>query len=257
MKISIITVNLNNASGLEQTIQSVVAQSYQPIEYIVIDGNSTDGSKTVIEKYAANINVVVSEKDNGVYNAMNKGIANSTGEYFLFLNSGDTLLQRNSLKKLIDGSNNADIVYGNIKMTEGSKSREVIFPSKLSFKFFYINSLPHPCTLIRKPLFDTVGLYREHFTIVSDWLFFTLAICRYSSSYKHVNVTVSNFMLGGLSSTQLDKIEAERKQVMDEYFPAFADDYKELHEAEEALYKARKKLGYRVHRKIDQLFFKK
>ena len=81
MKISIITVNLNNASGLEQTIQSVISQSYQLIEYIVIDGNSTDGSKAVIEKYAANINIVVSEKDNGVYNAMNKGIAKSTGEY--------------------------------------------------------------------------------------------------------------------------------------------------------------------------------
>ena len=257
MKISIITVNLNNASGLEQTIQSVIAQSYQPIEYIVIDGNSTDGSKTVIEEYAANINVVVSEKDNGVYNAMNKGIAKSKGEYLLFLNSGDTLMPNNPLQKLVDGSNNADIVYGNIKTTEGNKSREVIFPSKLSFKFFYINSLPHPCTLIRKKLFDTLGLYREDFTIVSDWAFFTLAICRYNSSYKHVKVTVSNFMLGGLSTTQLDKIEAERKQVMDEYFPAFADDYKELYEAEEALYKARKKLGYRVHRKIDQLFFKK
>ena len=257
MKISIITINLNNASGLEQTIQSVVLQSYQPIEYIVIDGNSTDGSKEVIEKYAANINIVVSEKDNGVYNAMNKGIAKSTGEYLLFLNSGDTLMQSNSLQQLVDGSNNADIVYGNIKMTEGNKSREVIFPSKLSFKFFYINSLPHPCTLIRKPVFDTVGLYREDFKIVSDWAFFALAICRYNSSYKHVNVTISNFMLGGLSSTQLDKIEEERKHVMDEYFPAFAVDYKELYEAEEALYKARKKLGYRVHRKIDQLFFKK
>lgn len=257
MKISIITVNLNNASGLEQTIQSVVAQSYQYIEYIVIDGNSTDGSKAIIEKYAININVVVSEKDNGVYNAMNKGIAKSTGEYLLFLNSGDTLMPNNSLQILVDESNNADLVYGNIKMTEGRKSREVIFPPKLSFKFFYINSLPHPCTLIRKQLFDTIGLYREDFAIASDWAFFTLAVCRYNCSYKHVNVSVSNFMLGGLSSTRLDKIEAERKQIMDEHFPAFADDYKELYETEEALYKTRKKLGYRVHKKLGQLFFRK
>ena len=113
---------------------------------------------------------------------MNKGIAKSTGEYILFLNSGDTLMPNNPLQKLVDGSNNADIVYGNIKMTEGSKSREVIFPSKLSFKFFYINSLPHPCTLISKQLFDTVGMYREDFAIVSDWTFFTLAICRFNSS---------------------------------------------------------------------------
>lgn len=257
MKISIITVNLNNASGLEQTIQSVISQPYQPIEYIVVDGNSTDGSKTIIEKYAAYITVIISERDNGVYNAMNKGIATSTGEYLLFLNSGDTLMPDHPLQKLMDAGNHADIVYGNIKMTEGHTSREVVFPSKLSFKFFYINSLPHPCTLIRKKLFDAIGMYREDFRIASDWAFFTLAICKYNCTYKHVNVTVADFKLGGLSTTQLNKIEAERKQIMEECFPAFADDYKELFETYEALERIRKQLGYRVYRKIGRLFFRK
>ena len=92
LKISIITINYNNKSGLEKTIESVLQQTYDNIEYLVIDGNSTDGSKDVIKKYKHRISYWVSEPDSGIYNAMNKGGTKATGDYLLFLNSGDVLL---------------------------------------------------------------------------------------------------------------------------------------------------------------------
>lgn len=253
-KITIITINLNNSAGLEQTIQSVISQPFQSIEYIVIDGDSKDESKEILKKYSDNVHTIISEKDTGIYNAMNKGIAHANGEYLLFLNSGDTLMSGNPLEQLVKEGNNADIIYGNIKTTEGNKFKEVVFPSVLSFKFFYINSLPHPCTLIRKMLFDKIGLYREDFKIASDWAFFTLAICKYNCSYKHVNITVANFMLGGLSSTHLGQISMEREQLLKEHFPAFANDYKELYEMADALNEAKKQFGYRAYRKFKNLF---
>ena len=253
-KISIITVNLNNAVGLEKTICSVIDQAYKPIEYIVIDGNSQDDSKSILEKYAQNIQVSISEKDNGIYNAMNKGISKSTGEYLLFLNSGDILLDNNPLEQLISFGKNADLIYGNIQVSDLAKKREGFFPDVLSFKFFYINSLPHPCTLIKKHLFDIVGCFREDFKIASDWALFVLAVCKYNCSYKHVNVLVSDFDSGGISSTQLQIIENERAIILKEYFAAFMNDYKDLYYLDDEVNKARKMLGYRIHNKLMQLF---
>lgn len=99
MKFSIITINYNNCEGLEKTIQSVIEQSYKGYEYIVIDGGSTDGSIDIIKKYEPSITFWVSEKDSGIYNAMNKGIRHSTGEYLNFMNSGDTFYEPEVLKK--------------------------------------------------------------------------------------------------------------------------------------------------------------
>ena len=254
--LSVITVNLNNAAGLEQTILSVINQEYVPIEYIIIDGGSADESKQVIEKYSGSISYSIAEKDNGIYNAMNKGIAKATGDYLLFLNSGDTLLEGNSLEKLMGGGKNADIIYGNIKLSDVSNSREVLFPKSLSFKFFFINSLPHPCTLIRKELFNVVGLYRADFKIAADWAFFVQAICKYNCSYHYVNVTVANFVLGGVSSTQLHLIEKERSIIYHELFPAFVDDYKVMQCNELELNSVKKQIGYRVHKKVKTIFLK-
>ena len=114
MKISIITVNYNDKDGLEKTIKSVLNQENTVFEYLVIDGNSADGSKDVIEKYKDKIDYWVSEPDSGIYNAMNKGILAATGDYLLFLNSGDWLYENDSIAnvdKLILESK--DIYFGN------------------------------------------------------------------------------------------------------------------------------------------------
>ena len=252
--ISILTVNLNNAAGLEKTIGSVLRQPYKPIEFIVIDGDSIDESKSILTKYAQQIQVTISEKDTGIYNAMNKGIAKSNGEYLLFLNSGDILLDKNPLQQLISTGNNSDLIFGNIQVSDVDKKRNGIFPDILSFKFFYINSLPHPCTLIKRSLFNLVGLYREDFKIVSDWAFFVLAVCKYNCSYKHVNVLVADFDSGGISSTQLHLIEEERAMVLKEHFAPFINDYRELYSLDNEVNKARKLLGYRIHHKLMKIF---
>lgn len=252
--VSIITVNLNNAEGLEKTIHSVVKQNYSSIEYIIIDGGSTDNSKSIIDNYSQNIYLSISEPDNGVYHAMNKGINKANGNYLLFLNSGDTLIGDDAIQSLIDGGDNTDLIYGNLLMQNNTENRECIFPDELSFKFFFINSLPHPCTLINSSLFSKVGKYREDFKIASDWAFFIQAVCLHNCSYKHINKAIAVFHLGGLSSTHTEVIQKERQTIMNEYFPCFEKDYIELFRVEAELKKVRSTLGFRIHQKIKNLF---
>ena len=102
MKISIITVVFNNKVGLEATIQSVINQTYNDIEYIIIDGGSEDGTKEILEQYSSNINYWVSENDNGIYHAMNKGAAKASGSYLLFLNAADVLADNKVIEKVVD-----------------------------------------------------------------------------------------------------------------------------------------------------------
>ena len=101
MKFSIITINYNNKDGLEMTINSVLGQSFQGFEYIIIDGGSTDGSIDIIKKYESRIDYWVSEPDNGVYNAMNKGIRKATGDYINFMNSGDAYHSSSALGTVV------------------------------------------------------------------------------------------------------------------------------------------------------------
>ena len=112
MKLSIITVNLNNKDGLQKTIDSVISQTYKDFEWIIIDGGSTDGSKELIENYSDYVSYWVSEPDKGIYNAMNKGIKQSHGEYLQFLNSGDIFIEDNTLKQVVSQLVNEDIVFG-------------------------------------------------------------------------------------------------------------------------------------------------
>ena len=125
MILSIITINYNNALGLKNTIESVISQSYQSFEYIVIDGDSSDGSKEVLSRFKDKITCVISEPDSGIYNAMNKGVKNASGDYCLFLNSGDTLADENVLEKLMRCSFTADIIVGDTLLSNSSKNMEI------------------------------------------------------------------------------------------------------------------------------------
>jgi glycosyltransferase involved in cell wall biosynthesis len=169
MKLSIITVNLNNAKGLLKTIKSVYTQTYEEFEYILIDGGSEDGSINMIEKYTDKITYFTSESDNGIYEAMNKGVKKAKGEYCLFLNSGDWLVNDSVLEEAFCVfPDNIDIVYGNINVDGLVKK----YPGYLSFNYFLFDSLPHPASFIKKSLFNQYGGYDEGLGIVSDWKFF-------------------------------------------------------------------------------------
>ena len=216
--ISIITINYNDKKGLEKTIKSVVNQSYTDFEYIVIDGGSEDGSKDVIAQFQDKIDYSISEKDNGVYNAMNKGIRNAKGQYLLFLNSGDEFYSSTVLEENNGSIHSEDLVYFDIIQVFKDRKQEHKFPSKLNFNTFHKGTIGHPTTFIKKELFDKIGLYDEDLRIVSDWKFFTLAIVKFNCSYKKVDAFLSNFYMDGMSTINQDSTNNERKKVLDECF---------------------------------------
>jgi len=197
MILSIITINYNNRDGLRKTIESVVNQTYRDFEYIIIDGGSTDGSVDVIREYADKIDYWVSEKDKGIYNAMNKGVAVAHGEYTQFLNSGDYLCDKDVLEKVFSHNFTEDIVCGNIITLKGGG---MIAPESVTMEYFIKGSLPHPSAFIKRELFDT-HLYDEQYKISGDWEFFIYHLIIKNASYKSINLNVTVFDTNGISST--------------------------------------------------------
>nr|WP_121269738.1 glycosyltransferase family 2 protein [Pedobacter schmidteae] len=241
-KVSIITVNYNNKAGLDKTIQSVTSQSYPNIEYIVIDGGSDDGSKAVLTKYNDKLAYAVSEPDKGIYNAMNKGIKVATGEYLLFLNSGDNLIDDQVIEKAVQYGLAEDLVYGDLVYVNGEIYTDWIAEDELTFDSFYEHTIPHPSTFIKRSLFETVGLYNEQLKIVSDWEFFLLATCRYNCSYKHINLPITHFYMDGISADPMnyESLLAERAAVLKRHFPFFLKDYEGHKKIKEQLRKVKK-----------------
>ena len=219
MKLSIITINLNNVEGLRKTIQSVVGQSFRDFEWIVVDGGSTDGSKELLESHAEHISKWVSEPDHGIYNAMNKGIRMAHGEYLLFLNSGDSLMDGHVLEKSVPVLSGTDYVIGNIHHSQygeqGILHEESFKPGIILFLLMNY-SLPHPACFMKKSLFDEYGGYREDFSIISDWVFMVESILLGKATLKHLPVMVTLFDDSGISSVNLQKGMRERERFMKE-----------------------------------------
>jgi glycosyltransferase involved in cell wall biosynthesis len=227
-KISIITVNYNDKAGLERTIASVSKQTWRDFEFIIIDGDSTDGSKEVIQSSIASVTHFVSEPDSGIYEAMNKGIALAKGEYLLFLNSGDSLVEETTLlqaETYLSGSH--AIYYGDVIYQEIDKQKKRVMPDELTFLFFLEHSLSHQATFIQRSLFQTVFLYNEANRIVSDWEFFIYAICKQNVLTQHIPLFIAIYDTTGISSNKDNYalMDEERRQTLVKYFPAFIEDY--------------------------------
>lgn len=214
------------------TFQSVFAQTFDDFEYIVIDGGSTDGSVALIEDHASKIDYWVSERDRGIYHAMNKGIAVARGTYLLFLNGGDELLDEGVLAQAFYevAPEHPDLVYFNIKYEmEYGRCRVDTFPKQLTLKYIITEYLPHQATLIKRTLFDpsNVGLYDETHAIASDWKFFALALFKYHASYQYIPLTLSFFRFGGISTTMdgalKEEVQRWRDEVLVQHFP---DDFR-------------------------------
>jgi glycosyltransferase involved in cell wall biosynthesis len=225
-KITIITINYNNLKGLKRTIESVANQTWQEFEYIVIDGGSIDGSASYIESQSDKIDYWISESDKGIYNAMNKAIKVANGEYLLFLNSGDHLYNNQVLEKYHSFAGEFDMICFDEYRIGDQFSEIVKYPRKLNFSDLCLSSLSHPNTIIKKSLFDKVGLYDESMKIVSDWKFSILALFKYDCTYLKVDGVLSVFYLDGISF--LEDNSDERNEVLNEYFEPFINDYEEL-----------------------------
>lgn len=220
IKLSVITINYNNAKGLEKTIQSVISQTFIDYEYIIIDGGSYDGSKEIIEKQTTKITYWVSEKDKGIYNAMNKGIKQAKGEYCLFLNSGDFLCSDKVLEEVFVITSIADIIYGNMMIDWGNgKKTEGKMPDTITTQQMYNDTLWHPVSFIKRELFDKYGLYNEAYKIVADYDFFFKTIIANKVSTKHIPLLVSVYNVDGFSSKSENKVieKEERTRVIQTY----------------------------------------
>jgi glycosyltransferase involved in cell wall biosynthesis len=228
-KISIITINYNNYLGLQKTVESVRSQTWQEFEYIVIDGGSTDGSSEYLENQTDKITYWVSEPDKGIYNAMNKGIAKATGEYLLFLNSGDHFMDSFSLQEVQKYLINEDVIYFNINVIHNESSYVLENPSAMSFSYLHNNLPCHQCTFIHQSVFERVGYYDESLKIVADWKLLIQAILKHNVTYRKVDAVFSTFYKDGISSLPENQsiIEAERNQVLQTEFPVLLNDLKE------------------------------
>lgn len=225
-KLTIITVNYNNLGGLKTTFESVKNQTYQDFEFIVVDGGSTDGSFKFLEENTKAINYWVSEPDSGVYHAMNKGILKATGNYLLFLNSGDHFFNHNVLLENNEVIKDKDLIYFNLQVIEGQKTFIKSYPETLSFSYFVKDTLPHPATFIKREAFLKTNLYKEDFKILSDWKFFIDAICKYNLTYVKIDKTLSTFYIGGMSSNPNNRKlkHDERYQVLEQDYAVFLKD---------------------------------
>lgn len=226
MKLSVITINYNNKDGLLRTAKSVLGQTFRDFEWIIIDGGSNDGSKEIIEELVANpqsnIAYWCSEKDKGIYNAMNKGVARANGEYCQLLNAGDSYYCATVLEDLMRDGLNADIVVGNTMLSDGE-----IFtvPEQVTLAYFIHASLSHPSSFSkRKLLLDNP--FDESLRIVSDMKFFLTSTIIRGASYKKKNMIITRFELDGVSSKMMDLKKKERVDVLNSLFPrTILDDY--------------------------------
>lgn len=241
MKLSIVTINFNNAEGLRRTLASVAAQTYRDIEHIIIDGGSTDGSVDVIKEYVSsnpNSNPFlkhtiywVSEKDNGIYNGMNKGIRKATGAYVEILNSGDVLAAPDVTERMVKELEKAEypaILYGNMLKSYDGKTiinrdtcgSEMYTPE--SFLYFYKGTLNHDCAYIRRALFDKYGLYNEEMKICSDWEWYVKAIALGGEKAVYTDIDVTIFDMNGVSESHgknAELIKKERREYLEKILP--------------------------------------
>lgn len=238
--LSIITINYNNQRGLSNTFQSIFEQTYKDFEFIVIDGGSSDGSKELIEQNEDRITRWISERDTGIYNAMNKGCKYASGEFVLFLNSGDTFFDNNVLANVLPHLTDArDLVFGDMNYVGTTYTWVKHYDSeKIDFDFFVRDTLPHQGTFIRRKLLDMQdGPYDESLKICADWKFFIFAAYKYNARIHHVPVTIANFLFDGLSSKKESKmiILSERLNVlMNDFEPDFLNSFSHLLDMEKS-----------------------
>ena len=217
MKISIITVNRNDAAGLRKTILSVAAQTAKPWQFIVIDGASDDGSAELLKEYGESISYSVSEPDKGIYDAMNKGIAQADGDYCLFLNSGDAFCGPTVLEALQKSGAEADIICGNAIILEEPPRRKTA-PGEITLRTLFNGSICHQAALISTRLLKEEN-YDSSLKIVADRKFFLSQLVLKGCSYQAVDVDIVDYDITGYSARNRLASEQEWQKVLAEMLP--------------------------------------
>ena len=207
LSVSIITVVYNNDKYIEHALKSVLGQDYSNIEYIVIDGGSNDGTMEVIEKYREQISVIVSETDEGIYDAINKGISLSTGDCIAILHSDDEFFDSNVVSRMMScmRDNESDICFSDMVITDQSL-RKILryyradYFSKWLFRIGWMP--PHPTCFIKKSLFDEFGLYSTKYKIAGDFDFLVKIFYRKKNlKWSYLNIISVRMRHGGISNS--------------------------------------------------------
>lgn len=212
MRFSIITINFNNKDGLKRTINSVLCQTCIDYEFIIIDGGSTDGSVEVIKENESQITYWVSEKDNGVYHAMNKGVAQAHGDYCIFMNSGDCFHSPDALSSVLNYQE--DIICGQVSTFPSGHHKPTI-----SLVDLLRISLPHQAMFIKRDLLIKHP-YDEEYKILSDWKFCIENLVIDNCSFRNIEVVIADYESGGISSNSNGLLAKERADILHEMFPA-------------------------------------
>jgi glycosyltransferase involved in cell wall biosynthesis len=214
-RLSVITIVYNNVRDIERTIRSVVNQTYANIEYVIVDGLSNDGTLQVIEKYKDRITKIVSEKDEGIYDAMNKGLSLATGDYVIFMNSGDEFYDSETVAAVFVSGDNADIYYGETEMIadDGSSlgQRRHKAPAKFTWRGFkYGMSISHQAIYIRRSLAEP---YDRRYQLSSDidWI---IRAAKKAKKIVNVNRYVAKYLVGGMSKKKHRQSLLERFDIM-------------------------------------------
>lgn len=198
-KVSIITVVYNGAKTIEQTILSVLGQSYKNIEYIIIDGLSTDGTQEIVRKYKDSIAYFVSEKDDGLYYAMNKGIQKATGDIVGIINSDDWYAE-DAIEKIVFyfEHNEVDLVYGNVINIDQNGIESIIVPKPID-NIWFQNAIHHPSVFVKRSVYEKFGIFNTKYKIAADY---DLLLQFYSHKVKfgYIDEVIAYFRIGGISS---------------------------------------------------------
>ncbi len=224
--ISIITIVYNGVSSLEKTILSIASQSYPNIEYIIVDGGSTDGTLDIIQKFKHHpISLFISEPDNGLYDAMNKGINMATGDYLWFINSGDEIYESSTLSKIFNAKNTtlADVYYGDTVMINDQGEliggRRLKPPTHLGWKDFKNGMLvSHQSIIIKR---EIAGLYNLNYRFSADFEWCLLALKK-AKSVVNTHLVLSRFLDGGITKQNIVPGLKERFRIMTRYFGLFS-----------------------------------
>lgn len=246
MKLSIVTINYNNAEGLERTLNSVLTQSYSEIEHIIVDGASADDSARVIKEYVQKVEsgrwkvksvMWSSEPDNGIYDAMNKGIRKATGDYVWILNSGDEAAASDVVERMMEALQNGGngenggvpMLLGNIvkvfskkKKVSEKKMRDAKKPMPLdvSMLTFYQGTVPQDAAFVKRDLFKRYGLFDDKLKIVSDWKLYLNMIALGDIVPMYVDIDVVLFDMTGVSNANMERRNAEKRAYLEEVLPS-------------------------------------
>lgn len=224
LKISIITVCYNCEKTIEQTINSVLNQTYRNIEYIIVDGDSKDETKNIIGKYKKDLDIYISEPDKGIYDAMNKGVSLCSGDIIYFINSGDTLCTNNTISDVMEqitAFHEMDIFYGDILYYNEEKKFK---KQNYGINGIIAKGINHQSLFSRRNVFLLGNFFNTNYKIYADYDWLLNLLVNKKTKYKYLPIPIANYLMGGVSDREGRKFQYER----DEIFLKYLSNYEML-----------------------------